>query len=160
MLRIVTTFLVLSILGIALSGVAAFGAAANGAGRASRWVSVDSAASLRCGTTLETAGQSHLAVGATGGTSRVVYGFLGYVHAPQAVRQQVHRLVVRADGGFELTVRDHDSGETVVRRLHSARPTDFALSGLRLRFTVAEQTDPPTSLGRRIPALRTPPPGD
>jgi hypothetical protein len=143
MLRIVTTFLVLSILGIALSGVAAFGAAAKGAGRASRWVSVDSAASLRCGTTLETAGQSHLAVGATGGTSRVVYGFLACDGSERQLGMDI--FVVRADGGFELTVRDHDSGETVVRRLHSARPTDFALSGLRLRFTVAEQTDPPTS---------------
>jgi hypothetical protein len=52
--------------------------------------------------------------------------------------------VVRADGGFELTVRDHDSGETVVRRLRPALPSDFALSGLKLRFTVAEQTDPST----------------
>ena len=48
MLRIVTTFVLLSILGIALSGVAAFGASADGASRSSRWVSVDSVASFEC----------------------------------------------------------------------------------------------------------------
>ena len=76
MLRIVTTFLALSILGIALSGVAAFGASPPAA-RVARYVSVDSVASLRCGTTAEPAGQSRVAVGAAGGTSRLVYGFLG-----------------------------------------------------------------------------------
>ncbi len=49
--------------------------------------------------------------------------------------------VVRLDGGFELTVRDHDSGETVVRRLRSASPTHFTLSGVQLRFTLDEQTE-------------------
>jgi hypothetical protein len=143
MLRIVTTFLVLSILGIALSGVAAFGASAAGAARTSHWVSVDSVASLSCGTSVEPAGQSHLAVGATGGTSRIAYGFLACDGSERQLGMDI--FVVRSEGGFELTVRDHDSGETVVRRLRSARPADFALSGLKLRFTVAEQSDPPTS---------------
>ncbi len=49
--------------------------------------------------------------------------------------------VVRLNGGFELTVRDHDSGETVVRRLRPASPSDFVLSGVQLRFTLAEQTE-------------------
>jgi hypothetical protein len=143
MLRIVTTFVLLSILGIALSGVAAFGAAADAASRASRWVSVDSVASLRCGTTAEPAGQNRVAVGPAGGTSRVVYGFLACDGSERQLGMDI--FVVRADGGFELTVRDHASGETVVRRLRAERPADFALSGLTLRFTVAEQTDPPMS---------------
>lgn len=143
MLRIVTTFLVLSILGIALSGVAAFGASAAGGARSARWVSVDSVASLSCGTALEPAGQSHLAVGAGGGTSRIAYDFLACDGSERQLGMDI--FVVRADGGFELTVRDHSSGETVVRRLRAERPTDFALSGLKLRFTVAEQIDPPTS---------------
>jgi len=46
MLRIITTFFLLSILGIALSGVAAFGASAPGPGRPVRWLSVDSAGLL------------------------------------------------------------------------------------------------------------------
>jgi hypothetical protein len=143
MLRIVTTFVLLSILGIALSGVAAFGASADGSARASRWVSVDSVASLSCGKTSEPAGQSRVAVGAAGGTSRIVYGFLSCDGSERQLGMDV--FVVRADGGFELTVRDHDSGETVVRRLRPASPADFALSGLKLRFVVAEQTDPPTT---------------
>jgi hypothetical protein len=143
MLRIVTTFALLSILGIALSGVAAFGASADGAARASRWLSVESAASLRCGDAAEPAGQSHVAVGAGGGTSRIVYGFLACDGTERQLGMDI--FVVRADGGFELTVRDHDSGETVVRRLRAGSPADFALSGLRLRFVVAEQTDAPTT---------------
>jgi hypothetical protein len=143
MLRIVTTFVLLSILGIALSGVAAFGASADGASRSSRWVSVDSVASLSCGKTSETAGQSRVAVGAGGGTSRIVYGFLACDGSERQLGMDI--FVVRADGGFELTVRDHESGETVVRRLRPASPADFALSGLKLRFVVAEQTDPPTT---------------
>ena len=141
MLRIFTTFLALSILGIALSGVAAFGASPPAA-RVARYVSVDSVASLRCGTTAEPAGQSRVAVGAAGGTSRLVYGFLGCDGSER--RLGVDLFVVRADGGFELTVRDHDSGETVVRRLRPEHPSDLALSGLTLRFTVAEQSDPST----------------
>jgi hypothetical protein len=141
MLRIVTTFLALSVLGIALSGVAAFGAAAPGA-QLPRYVSVDSVASLRCGKTAEPAGQSRVAVGAAGGTSRIVYGFLACDGSERVLGVDI--FVVRADGGFELTVRDHDSGETVVRRLRPERPADFALSGLSLRFTVAEKTDPAT----------------
>jgi hypothetical protein len=142
MLRIVTTFVLLSILGIALSGVAAFGASTPPEGLARRWVSVDSVASLRCGTSSEAAGQSRVLVGAAGGTSRVVYGFLGCDGGEKHLGMDI--FVVRADGGFELTVRDHDSGETVVRRLRATRPTDFALSGLTLRFTVEEQTDSST----------------
>jgi hypothetical protein len=139
MLRIITTFVVLSILGIALSGVAAFGASAPADARVSHWVSVDGVASLSCGTSTEPAGQSHAAVGAAGGTSRIVYGFLACDGSERQLGMDI--FVVRADGGFELTVRDHDSGETVVRRLRAARPAEFALSGLKLRFTVAEQTD-------------------
>jgi hypothetical protein len=142
MLRIVTTFVLLSILGIALSGVAAFGASAPVDARARRWVSVDSVASLHCGAQSEAAGQSRVAVGAGGGTSRVVYAYLGCDGAERQLGMDI--FVVRADGGFELTVRDHDSGETVVRRLRATRPTDFALSGVTLRFTVAEQMDSST----------------
>ena len=142
MLRIVTTFVLLSILGIALSGVAAFGAAAGGGLHASRWVHVDSVASLSCGKTSETAGQSRVVVGAGGGTSRVVYGFLACDGTERQLGMDI--FVVRAEGGFELTVRDHDSGETVVRRLRPESPANFALSGLTLRFVVAEQTDQPT----------------
>jgi hypothetical protein len=94
---------------------------------------------LSCGTSTEPAGQSHAAVGAAGGTSRIVYGFLACDGSERQLGMDI--FVVRADGGFELTVRDHDSGETVVRRLRAARPAEFALSGLKLRFTVAEQTD-------------------
>lgn len=141
MLRIVTTFVVLSILGIALSGVAAFGAQAQAAPLL-RYVSVDSVASLSCGATTEPAGQSRVALGATGGTSRVVYGFLACDGSDRQLGMDI--FVVRSEGGFELTVRDHDSGETVVRRLRPARPLEFALSGVKLRFTVAEQTDPST----------------
>jgi hypothetical protein len=140
MLRIITTFALLSIIGIALSGVAAFGAAANGDGRLNRWISVDSEASLRCGKAAEPAGQSRVAVGASGGTARIVYGYLACDGGERQLGMDV--FVVRAEGGFELTVRDHDSGETVVRRLRPARAADFALSGVKLRFTVAEQTDP------------------
>jgi hypothetical protein len=143
MLRIVTTFVLLSLLGIALSGVAAFGASANGGSRPLRWVSVDSQASLSCGKTSEAAGQSRLAVGASGGTSRVVYGFLACDGTERQLGMDI--FLIRADGGYELTVRDHDSGETVVRRLRPESPANFALSGLQLRFVVAEQTDPPTS---------------
>jgi hypothetical protein len=141
MLRIVTTFLLLSILGIALSGVAAFGAQPPSSPLV-RYVSVDSVASLNCGAAAEPAGQSRVAVGATGGTSRVLYGFLACDGSERQLGVDI--FVVRADGGFELTVRDHESGETVVRRLRPARPLDFALSGVKLRFTVAEQTDPST----------------
>jgi hypothetical protein len=141
MLRIVTTFLVVSILGIFLSSVAAFGASAPST-QAARWVSVESVASLSCGATAEAAGQSRVAVGAGGGTSRLVYGFVGCDGNERQLGMDI--FVVRADGGFELTVRDHDSGETVVRRLRASSPSDFALSGLKLRFTVAEQTDPAT----------------
>ncbi len=141
MLRIVTTFVVLSILGIALSGVAAFGAQAQAAPLL-RYVSVDSVASLSCGATTEPAGQSRVALGATGGTSRVVYGFLACDGSDRQLGMDI--FVVRSEGGFELTVRDHDSGETVVRRLRPARALEFALSGVKLRFTVAEQTDPST----------------
>ena len=141
MLRTITTFLLLSLLGIALSGVAAFGAQAQ-ASPLARYVSVESVASLSCGASAEPAGQSRVAVGSGGGTSRIVYGFLACDGSERQLGMDI--FVVRADGGFELTVRDHDSGETVVRRLRPARPLAFALSGLELRFTVAEQTDPST----------------
>lgn len=140
MLRIITTFLLLSILGIALSGVAAFGASAPRVGRPVRWVSVDSAASLGCGTAVEAGGQSRLALGPAGGTARMELLLLGCDGQERQLGMDV--FVVRTASGFELTVRDHDSGETVVRRLRSARPADFVLSGVPLRFTLAEQTDP------------------
>jgi len=139
MLRIIITFVSLSILGMALSGVAAFGSPAEGYPPPARWVSVESAASLGCGSAAEAVGQSRL--GAFGGTSRLVLALLDCDGSERRLGLDI--FVVRTTGGFELTVRDHDSGETVVRRLHSRRPADFALSGVKLRFTVAEQTDPP-----------------
>jgi hypothetical protein len=140
MIRIITTFALLSIIGIALSGVAAFGAAANNGPGVSRWISVDSEASLRCGAVAEPAGQSRVAVGEAGGAARIVYGFLACDGSERQLGMDV--FVVRASGSFELTVRDHESGETVVRRLRPSRAADFALSGVKLRFTVAEQIDP------------------
>jgi hypothetical protein len=139
MLRIVTTFALLSILGIALSGVAAFGASPSGADRLARWVSVDSVALLGCGTGGEPAGQSRVAVGASGGTARIVYGFVACDGNERQLGMDV--FVIRAEGGFELTVRDHETGETVVRRLRPSSTAVFALSGLNLRFTVADQSD-------------------
>lgn len=139
MLRIITTFLLLSILGIALSGVAAFGAAAPGATRPVRWVSVDSMASLGCGSAVEASGQSRLALGPSGGTARMQLALLDCEGKERQLGMDV--FVVRTTSGFELTVRDHDSGETVVRRLRALHPADFVLSGVPLRFTLAEQTD-------------------
>ena len=83
-----------------------------------------------------------MAVGAAGGTSRVAYAFLDCEGKERQLGLDV--FIVRANRDFELTVRDHDSGETVVRQLQPARPTDFALSGVKLRFTVAEETEPQT----------------
>jgi len=137
MLRIITTFFLLSILGIALSGVAAFGASARRPVQPVRWLSVDSVASLSCAA--EAAGQSRLALGPAGGTSRMELALLGCDGQEQQLGMDI--FVVRLDGGFELTVRDHDSGETVVRRLRSASPTRFTLSGVQLRFTLDEQTE-------------------
>ncbi|MGO9829862.1 MAG: hypothetical protein ACLPJH_06950 [Myxococcaceae bacterium] len=138
MLRIITTFFLLSIVGIALSGVAAFGAAAPGPARPVRWLSVDSVASLGCAA--DAVGQSRLALGPAGGTSRMELAMLGCDGQERQLGMDI--FVVRLNGGFELTVRDHDSGETVVRRLRSAKPADFLLSGVQLRFTLAEQTEP------------------
>jgi hypothetical protein len=138
MLRIITTFLLLSILGIALSGVAAFGAAAPHPPRPVRWVSVDSVASLGCAAS-EAASQSRLQLGPAGGTSRMELALPGCDGPVQWLGMDI--FVVRLDGGFELTVRDHDSGETVVRRLRSAKPAHFTLSGVQLSFILAEQTE-------------------
>ena len=139
MLRIITTFFLLSILGIALSGVAAFGASAPHPSAPVRWLSVDSVAKLGCAAAGESAGESRLTLGPTGGTSRMELALLGCDGMEKQLGMDV--FVVRLNGGFELTVRDHDSGETVVRRLRSAGLTDFVLSGVQLRFTLAEQTD-------------------
>jgi hypothetical protein len=138
MLRIITTFALLSILGIALSGVAAFGASAAANPPLTRWVSVDSVASVGCGSQVESAGQSRVAVGRSGGTARIVYGFFACDGSERQLGIDV--FVIRAEGGFELTVRDHETGETVVRRLRPSSAAAFALSGVSLRFTVADET--------------------
>ena len=139
MLRIILTFVSLSILGMALSGMAAFGSPAEGAKPPARFLSVESAVFTGCSSAAEAVGQSRL--GASGGTSRLLFALLDCDGTERRLGLDI--FVVRTSGGFELTVRDHDSGETVVRRLHLRRPADFALSGVKLRFTVAEQTDPP-----------------
>lgn len=139
MIRIITTFVLLSIVGIGLAGVAAFGAAKNNA-PAHRWVSVESVASLTCAGGSQPAGQSRLAVESPGGTARLL---LGYVTCDGSERQLgLDVFVVRGVGSFELTVRDHETGETIVRRVRPTSFTEFALSGVKLRFTVAEQYDP------------------
>jgi hypothetical protein len=138
-IRIITTFALLSIVGIALSGVAAFGAAKSPA-PLHRWVSVESAASLTCAGGPQSAGQSRLAVGSSGGTARLLLGYLGCDGSERQLGLDV--FLIRAEGNFELTVRDHETGETVVRRVRPTSFTEFALSGVNLRFTVAEQYDP------------------
>ena len=77
-------------------------------------------------------------MGRSGGTARIVYGFLACDGSERQLGLDV--FVIRAEGGFELTVRDHESGETVVRRLRPAGAAEFALSGVSLRFTVADET--------------------
>jgi len=138
MIRIITTFALLSIVGIALSGVAAFGAAKTPVPY--RWVSVESAASLTCAGGPQSAGKSRLSVGSAGGTARLLLGYLACDGSERQLGLDV--FLVRAEGSFELTVRDHETGETVVRRVRPTSPTEFALSGVKLRFTVAEQYDP------------------
>jgi len=138
-IRIITTFVLLSIVGIALSGVAAFGAAKNNL-PLHRWVSVESAASLTCAGGSQSAGQSRLAVGSSGGTARLLLEFLACDGSERQLGLDV--FVVRSEGSFELTVRDHETGETIVRRVRPTSFAEFALSGVKLRFTVAEQYDP------------------
>jgi len=141
-IRIVTTFALLSIVGIALSGVAAFAAAAKSDAQLHRWLSVEGAASLACAGGVQPAGKSRLAVGSAGGTARILLGFLTCDGSEHQLGMDV--FILRTEGSFELTVRDHETGETVVRRIRPTSPAEFALSGLKLRFTVAEQFDPAT----------------